>query len=68
MDGSIDKESEKSQSIESIYKMGNKLGSGSFGEVKLAVHRLTDIQVAIKILKRESFNNNNSAEEKGTTD
>ncbi|XP_057786202.1 SNF1-related protein kinase catalytic subunit alpha KIN10-like [Salvia miltiorrhiza] len=34
------------------YKIGKTLGIGAFGKVKLAVHTLTGIKVAIKILDR----------------
>ena len=33
------------------YKLGRRLGIGSFGKVKLAKHVLTGLKVAIKILK-----------------
>ncbi|XP_051151127.1 SNF1-related protein kinase catalytic subunit alpha KIN10-like [Andrographis paniculata] len=37
------------------YKLGKTLGHGAFGKVKLAVHTLTGIKVAIKILERQSI-------------
>ncbi|XP_022872085.1 SNF1-related protein kinase catalytic subunit alpha KIN10-like isoform X2 [Olea europaea var. sylvestris] len=39
------------------YKFVRTLGIGAFGKVKLAVHTLTGLNVAIKILDRESINN-----------
>ncbi|CAI9787491.1 unnamed protein product [Fraxinus pennsylvanica] len=39
------------------YKFVRILGIGSFGKVKLAVHTLTGLNVAIKILDRKSINN-----------
>ena len=35
------------------YTMGKPLGSGSFGTVRMAVHKQTDQKRAIKILKKE---------------
>lgn len=63
MDGSIAKRTKSSQKILSNYRMGKTLGIGTFGKVKLALHTLTGIKVAIKILDRQSFND--SAAEKG---
>ncbi|KAH6779560.1 SNF1 kinase-like protein 10 [Perilla frutescens var. hirtella] len=37
------------------YKIGKTLGIGAFGKVKLAIHTLTGIKVAIKILDRQSI-------------
>ncbi|XP_069869392.1 sperm motility kinase-like [Dipodomys merriami] len=39
------------------YHMKEIIGYGSFGYVKLAYHRLTDTQVAVKILLKGEFNN-----------
>lgn len=38
------------------YRFEKTLGSGSFGKVKLAVHRYTQTKVAIKILSKEKIN------------
>jgi serine/threonine protein kinase len=37
------------------YKLGKKIGIGSFGKVKIAEHVLTHHKVAIKILKRHEI-------------
>ena len=34
------------------YRLGKELGSGSFGSVRLAVHKASNINVAIKIIKK----------------
>lgn len=39
----------------SHYKMGRTLGAGSFGKVKMATHKLTGHNVAIKIMQRRSI-------------
>ena len=33
-------------------RLGKELGSGSFGAVRLAVHKASNINVAIKIIKK----------------
>lgn len=43
------------RNVLSNYKIGKTLGHGAFGKVKLAVHNLTGIKVAIKILGRQSL-------------
>ncbi|XP_012828001.1 PREDICTED: SNF1-related protein kinase catalytic subunit alpha KIN10-like [Erythranthe guttata] len=48
---------DSSRNILSRYKIEKRLGIGTFGKVKLAVHSLTGIKVAIKILDRRSINN-----------
>lgn len=40
--------------LKDSYDILNKLGDGAFSSVYLAVHRLTGIQVAIKIIKKTS--------------
>ena len=39
----------------SFYHMGDTLGSGGFGKVKLATHALTGATVAIKILNKAAL-------------
>ena len=46
------------------YNLGKTLGIGSFGKVKIAVHKLTGHKVAIKILNRKKIKNM-EMEEKG---
>ncbi|XP_057486783.1 SNF1-related protein kinase catalytic subunit alpha KIN10-like [Actinidia eriantha] len=55
MDGSARASSSPSSSL-SNYRVGKTLGIGAFGKVKLALHILTGIKVAIKILDRQSIN------------
>jgi 5'-AMP-activated protein kinase, catalytic alpha subunit len=43
------------RNVLSNYRIGKTLGHGAFGKVKLAVHTLTGIKVAIKILVRQSL-------------
>lgn len=45
------------------YKIGRTLGIGAFGKVKLAIHTLTGMKVAIKILDRLSIDSHEA--EKG---
>ncbi|KAI3760700.1 hypothetical protein L1987_51098 [Smallanthus sonchifolius] len=40
----------------SNYRLGKTLGFGAFGKVKVALHILTGIKVAIKLLERQSIN------------
>ncbi|KZV27376.1 hypothetical protein F511_02485 [Dorcoceras hygrometricum] len=44
-----------SRNVLPCYKLGRTLGIGAFGKVKLAVHTLTGLKVAIKILDRRSI-------------
>ena len=37
------------------YSLGNTLGHGSFGKVKVAMHELTKHKVAVKILDRQKI-------------
>ena len=39
------------------YKLGRTLGIGSFGKVKHAIHEITGIEVAVKILNRKKIKN-----------
>ena len=43
-------------SLEDNYKIIKNLGCGTFGSVKLAVHKLTNEYVAIKILEKSKIN------------
>ncbi|KAF7145340.1 hypothetical protein RHSIM_Rhsim04G0117100 [Rhododendron simsii] len=60
MDGSGVRQRASSSNILSNYKLGRTLGIGAFGKVKLAIHILTEIKVAIKILKRKSINDSDA--------
>ena len=64
MDGSAARASSSPSSILSNYRVGKTLGIGAFGKVKLELHILTGIKVAIKILDRQSINVTEA--EKGT--
>ncbi|THG14715.1 hypothetical protein TEA_015646 [Camellia sinensis var. sinensis] len=63
MDGSDAKASTSSKNLLSNYRLGKTLGAGASGKVKLALHIVTGIKVAIKILARQSIDD--SAAEKG---
>ena len=41
--------------LRDFYKLGKVLGSGAFGEVRIAKHSLTQEQRAIKVINRESM-------------
>jgi serine/threonine protein kinase len=41
--------------LESEYVLGEELGSGGFGKVKLATHILTGMKVAIKIIDKAAI-------------
>lgn len=62
--GSSGRSGKSSRNVLPRYKLGKTLGIGAFGKVKLAVHTLTGLKVAIKILDRQSIDN--SKAEKGT--
>ncbi|KAL7197779.1 hypothetical protein ACSBR2_020325 [Camellia fascicularis] len=62
MDGSDAKASTSSKNLMSNYRLGKTLGAGASGKVKLALHIVTGIKVAIKILARQSIDD--SAAEK----
>ncbi len=42
-------------SIEDFYDIQGDLGKGKFGQVKLAVHKKTQRQVAIKVIKKKNM-------------
>lgn len=42
----------KKGKITANYRLGKELGCGSFGSVRLAVHKASNINVAIKIIKK----------------
>ncbi|CAG0892432.1 unnamed protein product [Darwinula stevensoni] len=54
-----DKDKEKSQPLVKIghYILGDTLGVGTFGKVKIGIHQLTGHKVAIKILNRQKIKN-----------
>lgn len=56
MDGTRAKRSKSPEHALSNYRMGKTLGVGAFGKVKVALHTLTGLKVAIKILDRQSIN------------
>ncbi|VDM62956.1 unnamed protein product [Angiostrongylus costaricensis] len=41
--------------LEGLYSIHDELGSGGFGKVKLAVHLLTGLKVAIKIIDKKAI-------------
>ena len=47
--------SEETYKMLGNYKIGKKLGNGSFGEVKLAIHIPSGQNVAVKILTKENI-------------
>jgi len=53
------KESMKGATTIGDYLVGRKLGTGSFGEVRLAQHVRTGHEVAVKILNRKRINSLN---------
>ena len=46
----------KVENIKERYKLGRVLGHGSFGEVRIALHRQAGLKCAIKIIKKEKIN------------
>jgi calcium-dependent protein kinase len=38
------------------YKIGKVLGTGAFGEVRMCVHRSTNVQRAVKVLRKSKLN------------
>lgn len=55
MEGVARGRSRSSLNVLPRYKIGKTLGIGAFGKVKLAIHTLTGIKVALKILDRQSI-------------
>ena len=41
--------------IKDRYKIGQVLGEGSFGQVRIAMHRQANVKCAIKIIKKEKI-------------
>jgi serine/threonine protein kinase len=48
------------------FKMGKKIGSGSFGEIFLAIDLHTNKEVAIKFVSRPKVNDNSLGIQKST--
>ena len=46
------------KNINGIYSFGKILGKGSFGDVMIATRKGSNNQVAMKIVKKASLNNN----------
>lgn len=44
------------ENIKDRYKIGRVLGEGSFGQVRIALHRQAEIKCAIKIIRKEQVN------------
>lgn len=42
--------------LRDVYKIGRKLGEGSYGEVRLATHRASKCKRAVKVLKKDVMN------------
>jgi serine/threonine protein kinase len=45
----------KIDNIKSRYKIGRVLGQGSFGEVRIALHRQAEVKCAIKIIAKDKI-------------
>lgn len=37
------------------YKIGRVIGQGSFGQVRIAIHRLANLKCAIKIIRKDKI-------------
>ena len=44
------------ENIKERYKIGRVLGEGSFGQVRIALHRLAGVKCAIKIIRKDKIN------------
>lgn len=47
----------KVKNIKDRYKIGRILGEGSFGQVRLAMHRQANVKCAIKVIRKDKFEN-----------
>ena len=45
----------KIDNIKDRYKIGRVLGEGSFGQVRIAMHRQGDIKCAIKMIRKDKI-------------
>ena len=45
----------KITNIKDRYKIGRVLGEGSFGQVRIALHRQADVKCAIKIVRKDKI-------------
>ena len=46
----------KVDNIKDRYKIGRVLGEGSFGQVRIALHRQAEVKCAIKIIRKDKIN------------
>jgi len=46
----------KIDNLKDRYKVGKVLGEGSFGQVRIALHKNANIKCAVKIIKKEKIN------------
>lgn len=53
--------------IDDLYEMGGKLGSGGYGEVYSCVHKETGIERAVKILEKSKCSNHHQANDDDVT-
>jgi len=44
------------ENVKDRYKIGRVLGEGSFGQVRIALHRKAGIKCAIKIIRKDKIN------------
>lgn len=47
----------RTRNIKERYKIGRVLGEGSFGQVRLAMHRQANVKCAIKVIRKDKFEN-----------
>ena len=47
----------KANNIKDRYKIGRVLGEGSFGQVRIAMHRQANYKCAIKVIRKDKFEN-----------